>query len=80
MTKILLGLLSSLVMVIVWIGLSLIGKVDALNSNFNDYVLKTERRITMIEEYEKTQDIQIKEALARRAEEDQEWRRKYGKN
>ena len=51
-------LLATLVAVIAWIGSSLITRVDTLTESFNAYELKTENRITSVEQ--KLQIISLK--------------------
>lgn len=65
MSKMLLTLLGVIATILAYVGTSVISKVDMLTTTFSTYTVVMERRVTMLEESQRSQDAQIREALDR---------------
>ena len=50
LTKIMIALFSTLISIVMWLGSSLINKVEDLSINFNAYAIRMEGRVAALEE------------------------------
>lgn len=59
MSKLLLLLLSAIATIIAWLGSAMVSKVDNLTTTFGTYTVVMERRVSMLEQSEQYQDVQL---------------------
>ena len=59
MSKLLLLLLSAIATIIAWLGSAMVAKVDNLTTTFGTYTVVMERRVSMLEQSEQYQDVQL---------------------
>jgi len=67
MSKMLLLLLSAIATIIAWLGSAMVSKVDTLATTFNTYTIVMERRVSVLEQSQQYQDMEIK-VLQQRSE------------